>query len=69
MIFQTDVRVEIHEFLKERGISQSRIAALLDIERSTLHNILKCRRPLSPERLKEINDFLNTDFKLNENSL
>lgn len=58
-----DVRTKIHEYIRDKGISQSRIAALFDIERSTLHNILKCRRPLSKERLREINEFLGTNFK------
>jgi len=69
MLLDADVRTEIHQYLNEKGISQSRIAALLDIERSTLHNILKCRRPLSIDRLREINEFLGTNFIKNEDSL
>lgn len=63
-----DVRTQVYEYIRDKGISQSRIAALLNLERSTLHNILKCRSPLSEKRLKEINEFLGTNFKHENNS-
>jgi transcriptional regulator with XRE-family HTH domain len=63
-----DTRTKILTFLTSRGISQARLGIELGIQRSTMSNILKCRERLTQEKLDIINQFLGTDFVL-ENSL
>lgn len=59
-----DVRLQIAEFLKDKGITQSHICKKLDISGGHLGEVLKRRRKLSESLLKRINDLLESNFEM-----
>ena len=61
-IEQVDVRTQIADYLKSKGIMQSWLADKADISNTHLHFILKGERELTDENRKAINKALETKF-------
>jgi plasmid maintenance system antidote protein VapI len=61
-----DVREQIYDYIKNRGIAVAFVARHLHCSTHHLTEILKCRRVLTSENLKLINEKFETDFKAHE---
>jgi transcriptional regulator with XRE-family HTH domain len=59
-----DLRTLIYEFIKERGISQSRLGKACGLTKGGIHNILKLRSPLSSDKQEAILEFLGIEFEI-----
>lgn len=63
---KTDVRVEIREFLEERGTSKQWLANKIKRSNQYVNGILLLKQKLFPEILERINEALNTNFTLEQ---